>query len=88
MLKRIVFDILILISAIVCPWWFTALFSIAILYYLKTFNEIILFGLVMDILYGRVSANFHFWDYRFTLFFLILLLTSFIIKKRLKFYNR
>jgi hypothetical protein len=88
MLKRIVFDILILISAIVCPWWFTALFSIAILYYFKTFNEIILFGLVMDILYGRVSANFHFWDYRFTLFFLILLLISFVIKKRLKFYNR
>jgi hypothetical protein len=88
MLKRIIFDILLFISAIVAPWWFTGIFSIVILYYFKNFNEIILFGLVMDILYGRLADTFHWYDYRFTLFFLILLLTSFFIKKRLKFYDR
>ena len=87
-MKRIIFDILLFLSVLVCPWWFTALFSIAILYYLKNFNEIVLFGLVMDILYGRLSATFHWYDYKFTLFFLILLLTSYFIKKRLKFYNK
>jgi hypothetical protein len=88
MLKRIIFDILLFISAIAAPWWFTGIFSIAILYYFKNFNEIILFGLVMDILYGRLADTFHWYDYRFTLFFLILLLTSFFIKKRLKFYDK
>lgn len=88
MLKRIIFDILVFVSAIVAPWWFTAIFSIAVLYYFKNFNEIVLFGLVMDILYGRLSVAFHWYDYKFTLFFLILLLTSYFIKKRLKFYNR
>lgn len=88
MLKRIIFDILLFISAIMAPWWFTGIFSIAILYYFKSFNEIILFGLVMDIIYGRLSETFHWYDYRFTVFFLILLLTSYYIKKRLKFYNK
>jgi len=88
MIKRIIFDILLLLSAIVCPWWFTGIFSIVVLYYFRTFNEIILFGLIMDILYGRLSATFHWWDYKFTLFFLILLLSSIFIKKRLKFYSR
>ncbi len=88
MLKRIIFDVLLFISALTCPWWFTALFSIAILYYFKNFNELILFGLIMDILYGRLSANFHWWDYKFTVFFLILLISSIYIKKRLKFYSK
>jgi len=88
MFKRIIFDILLFISAIVAPWWFTGIFSIAILYYFKNFNEIILFGLIMDILYGRLSANFHWYDYRFTFLFIILLLTSYFIKKRLKFYDK
>jgi len=88
MLKRIIFDILLLISVIICPWWFTALFLVAVLYYLKSFTEIVLFGLIMDILYGGISTNFHFGDYRFTIFFFIILITSFYIKKRLKFYSK
>jgi hypothetical protein len=88
MLKRIIFNILLFISAIIAPWWFTALFSIAILYYFKNFNEVILFGVIMDVLYGRLSANFHWYDYKFTVFFLILLITSYFIKKRLKFYDK
>jgi hypothetical protein len=88
MIKRIVFDVLLLLSAIACPWWFTGIFSIVILYYFKTFNEVILFGVIMDILYGGLSATFNWWDYKFTLFFLLLLITSYFIKKRLKFYNK
>jgi len=88
MLKRIIFDILLFLSAIACPWWFTGIFSIVILYYFKSFNEVILLGIIMDILYGRLSAAFHWWDLKFTIFFVILLLTSIFIKKRLKFYNK
>jgi hypothetical protein len=88
MIKRIILDILLFLFVIVCPWWLTVIFAVAILYYLRFFNEMVLFGLLMDIYYGSFSATFHIMDYKFTLLFFALLLTSFFIKKRLKFYNR
>ena len=88
MIKRIILDVLLFLFVVTCPWWVTVLFAIAILYYLKFFNEIILFGFLMDIYYGSFSPTFRITDYKFTLLFLVLLLTSFFIKKRLKFYNR
>jgi hypothetical protein len=88
MMKRIIFDILLLISVIVCPWWFTVIFAIATLYLFKSFNEVIFFALIMDILYGQISSTFYWSDYKFTVFFIIILITSFFIKKYLKFYNK
>jgi hypothetical protein len=88
MIKRTILDILLFLFVIVCPWWVTMIFAIAILYYLRFFTEIVLFGLLMDIYYGSFSTTFHIMDYKFTLLFFVLLLTSFFIKKRLKFYNR
>jgi len=88
MIKRIILNILLFLFIIICPWWLSVIFAVVILYYSRIFNEIILFGLMMDILYGNFSSNFNIMDYKFTLLFLILLLASFFIKKRLKFYNR
>ena len=88
MIKHIILDILLLLVIIICPWWGSVIFALFLLYYLKSFNEIILFGLVIDIYYSHFSLSFNIFDYRFTLIFLVLLLSSFFIKKRLKFYNR
>lgn len=88
MLKRIIFDILLFLFVITYPWWVTAIFAIAILYYLKSFNEIVVFGVMADILYGNFSTTLNIMDYKYTLCSLILLFTSFFIKKQLKFYNR
>jgi hypothetical protein len=87
-MKRIILNIILFISIIICPWWVSVILALAILYYLKNFPEIILYGLLLDIYYGKLSSTFHIFDYRFTLLFLILLLSSFYIKKRLKFYDR
>lgn len=88
MIKRIILESLLFISVISFPWWISVLFALVILFYLKTFNEIILFGLIMDIYYGRLSPTFHVMDYKITIVFIIALLVSFFIKKRLKFYLR
>lgn len=79
-MKRLILNIILLAVIITCPWWVSVLLALALLYYLKHFNEIILYGFIMDILYGK-------GDYKFTVIFLILLLSSFFIKKRLKFYS-
>jgi hypothetical protein len=85
---RIILNIILFLSIIICPWWVSVILALAILYYLKNFPEIVVHGLILDIYYGRLSPSFHIFDYRFTLLFLVLLLTSFFIKKRLKFYGR
>ena len=86
-MKHLILDIILFMVILLLPWWVSVLGAIFLLYYFRSFNEIVLFGVLMDILYGRFSSGFHPLDYRFTLLFLALLLTSFVIKKRLKFYG-
>jgi hypothetical protein len=80
-MKHLIFDIILFIVILTCPWWVSALLAVFLLYYLCTFNEIVIFGLFMDILYGQ-------GNYTFTIVFLVLLISSFYIKKRLKFYSK
>lgn len=87
-MKRLIFNVLLFLSIVACPWWVSVAFGVVTLYYFKFFNEIILYGLLLDILYGRFSVHFSLWDYRFTLFFTVLLLSSFYLKKGLKFYSK
>ena len=85
---RFISELLLLLIIIICPWWFALFFAIFNLYYFKFFNEIIIFGLLMDILYGKTFVNFNLVDYHFTIFCLIALISSFYIKKYLKYYNK
>jgi len=87
-MKRVILDLLFLIIVIACPWWVSVLFGIAVLYYFKTYYEVIIFGLLLDIYYGHFSTTFHLQDYRFTILFVVLWIFSHYIKKRLKFYAR
>ncbi len=80
-MKRLIFNILLFVAILICPLWLSFIFALFILYYLKSFNEIFLYGFMMDIVYANGS-------HRFTIFFVIMLLLSFFIKKRLKFYSK
>jgi len=82
---RIISDILIFLSIIILSWWMSIIIIIFFLYRFRSFNEVVIFGLIMDIFYGKSSASFNLWDYRFMIFCLIALLSSFYIKKYLKF---
>ena len=84
-MKRLIFNIVLFLVVITCPWWVGVVLGLFILYYLKSYNELIIFGLVMDIYYGNFSQNFSILEYKFTLLFLILIVSSFFIKKRLRF---
>ena len=88
MIKHIIFDLILFLAIILCPWYLSVILAFVILYYLPVFNEIVIFGLIMDILYGGFLSTFRLFDYKFTILFLILLLSSLYIKNRLKFSNR
>ncbi len=80
MIKHLTLDIILLLSVFIFPWWLTAVLAVAILFYLKSFKELVIFGLLLDIYYG--------FDYRFTIISVLVLLSSFYLKKRFKFFSR
>ena len=86
MIKKIILDIILFFVILLCPWWLAVALAIALLFYFKNFSEIILFGLIMDIYYAKFAPSFNLFDYKLTLFFLVLYFISSFLKKRLKYY--
>jgi hypothetical protein len=88
MIKHIILDLILFLVIILCPWWFGVILAVFLLFYLRFFYEIVLFGLMIDIYYGDFSSGFNFFAYRFMLSAIVLLLMSFYLKRRLKFYSK
>jgi len=86
MYKRVILDLLLFLFVITCPWWVTVLATIFLLFYFRTFNEIIIFGFLMDMYYGNLHLVFKVYDYRFTIAAIIVLIFASLIKRRIKYY--
>jgi hypothetical protein len=86
MIKKTVLNIILFFVIILCPWWLSVALGIALLFYFKNYSEVIVFGLIMDIYYAKLAPSFNIFDYKLTLFFIILYFISHFLKKRLKFY--
>ncbi len=87
MIKKIISDTVLFLVILLCPWWLSVILGVALLFYFKNYSEIVLFGLIMDIYYTKLAPSFNIFDYKITLFYLVLLIASYFIKKRLKFYS-
>ncbi len=63
MKQRLLLNSAIFVSFFLLPWWFSALLSVAALFLVKNFWEIIIWGFVIDIFYGLhggVNDTFYF----------------------------
>lgn len=65
---RIVLAILLLISAVAFPWWITAAIGIGALI-VSSAEEVIVAGLVIDLLYGVSVSGWFFGAWAMTLLF-------------------
>lgn len=68
-------------------WWLTLCLSILLLFYFKTYYEILLFGIIYDSIYGLSLPEFWNIRYIFTLTSVVLFIISLMIKKRLIIYE-
>ena len=59
MLKRISFDVLLLVMVLYFPWWVAALGAFTGAFLFASYYEIFLFGVLFDIIYGVPSAMPH-----------------------------
>lgn len=80
MIFRVSTDILILLSILYLPWWFTAFLALLGIFLFKNFYEVVFAGFLLDLLYGTAVKEFYGIWFIFTAFFLIL----FILMERLK----
>ncbi|MFZ2303510.1 MAG: hypothetical protein WAV98_01815 [Minisyncoccia bacterium] len=52
MKKRIIFDIILLSTVFIAPWWFVAILAFVGAFFWSPYYEIFIFGVLLDILYG------------------------------------
>ena len=69
------------------PWWLIWCCAIALLFYFKSYYEIILWGVIYDALYGITSIDMWYSRYTFTIFSIILFVIVFFLKKHLIIYD-
>jgi len=76
-MKRVLFGIFLILLPFVSPWWFPFILSIFGLFYFKNLYEVIIVGLIIDLLYG---PKYEFLGFNL-LFTVISLLCFYIIGK-------
>jgi len=83
--RRLIADLILLISVVLLPWWLSAPIAIIFLFVFDSYYEILIAGLIIDSLYPhsfiipRISIGF-------TFLAAVVFLASFPIKRNLKFY--
>ncbi|MFC1720851.1 hypothetical protein ACFL0K_01210 [Patescibacteria group bacterium] len=51
-LKRIIADLILLLSVLFMPWWLTVILAFVLVFYFKSYYEFIIAGVLTDALYG------------------------------------
>ena len=87
MTTRIILDILLLLSAIIMPFWFTVIFALILLFYFERFYEIIPIFFLIDLLYGVPEQRFLTVVIVSLLIAIVVYFLSDILKNKLRFYK-
>lgn len=85
MIKRVIFSTVLIISALVLPWWIGVLLSLAGLFYFNNLYEVFVVGLILDSIYGSQLVLLNI-EYTMTLFAIVIFLATTALKKRLFMY--
>jgi hypothetical protein len=81
---RVIAAIALCVCILFLPWWFVVIALIAAALYFETYFEIILFGVVIDSLYGvGVYSLFHI-PITYTVFGIVVFLLSLPLRKRIR----
>lgn len=79
---RIAFNIGIIISCLYLPWWLGALLVLVGCFMIRSFFEVILYGIAVDALYGT-KFGFHGFAYTATFYTLCVFTLSAFLRERI-----
>ncbi|HWA31847.1 MAG TPA: hypothetical protein VG694_00095 [Candidatus Paceibacterota bacterium] len=86
MRKRVVFSVLLLVSAVLWPLWLTAILAILGIIYFPMYIEAIFALLMSDLLFGAPESKFLGGTFVSSLSVVVALILVEFLKKKLKFY--
>jgi len=86
MSKRIFVAPALFLSVFFLPWWFTVLLAIAGIFFIQNFYEVVIAGLLIDLLYGTDTALFFGFSAVFTIGALALVVLGERLKKNIRLY--
>ncbi len=86
MIRRFIFTVLFFLSIFLFPWYLTVLFALALIIVSPGY-EIVIGGLIIDFIYGVSVPSFFTSPFSFTIFFSLVYVASYFIKKYLVFYD-
>ena len=81
-MRRLVFNILIILSILFMPWWIGAIVAILGCSFVDRFYEVIVYGILADAFYGT-KFGYHGFQYMATLSAVVIFAAVSTIKKRL-----
>ncbi|MES2436828.1 MAG: hypothetical protein V4519_02355 [Patescibacteria group bacterium] len=84
---RILFDCILGISIFFLPWWIPFLAACIAVFFLDSFYEIVVLGVIIDSLYNAPIVRFHNIQFVITFLALFVTLIGSFIKNKLRFYN-
>lgn len=82
MLSRILFGIILILSAFLLQWWISFVLSLVGLFYFNKLYEVIFVGIIIDSLYGS-GINIPLFE-NFNFFFTIVLIIALILISKFK----
>ncbi|MDO8579829.1 MAG: hypothetical protein Q7R72_03100 [bacterium] len=79
---RTVWNIGIIVSILYLPWWLSVIFITGACFFVPKFYEAVIYGILIDALYGTKFGLYGF-SYVFTGIFIIIFFVSSIIRRKL-----
>jgi hypothetical protein len=86
MIKRLIANIVLLLSIFFMPWWITLLLGVIFISIFPNFYEIFIMGILMDLLYSYPKELFFNFNQIFSLGVILIFVFIEKIKKYLRFY--
>lgn len=84
MWKRVVFDLILIVSVFFLPFWITAILLVAGTVLFPWFVELFFFSLLVDLVFGVPELRFFNFQYIVTLFAAVIFIIYQLIRPRLK----
>ena len=86
MVGRIIFDAVLFLIIVFSYWWAAAAVALLGLFIFKNYYEIIIVGILLDVLYGIGTVEPHYSQFKFTIASVISYAASIPIKRTTRFY--
>jgi len=85
-LKRIIANIILLLGILYAPWWATAALAALLAFYFTRYYELIVAGILIDMLYGNSTLFFIHTPYVFSVSAVLLYALIGFLKTKLRVY--